>query len=235
MPVLNTKIGLTAFTFTDNNITIINDCYSTLYNTAHETDEITLPYLLTSINESVVEKTNVDLTDNTAVKVIDVWCESGAAVFVKKEGKQYLCGKYNICILASDPENNVFYTERSSEFSHSISLSSDSDNIFANLENKCLSVSFRICSEKRIEVRTEMCVTGEIYENRAEKCITSLTSDENSPRKKDFGSVILYFAEKDESVWDIAEHYCTGAEQILSENDLDADIISAPQMLLITS
>ncbi len=235
LPVLNAKISLTAFAFTDNRMTMISDCYSTLYDVKQDTEEISLPALLAVLNENIVEKTNVDLTDNTAVKVIDVWCESGAAVFSRKDNKPCLCGKYNICILAVDSEDNIFYTERSSEFSHIISLPDDCDDITAYLENKCVSAGFRICSDKRIEVRAEMCVTGEIYAKHKEKCVTSLTSDESSPKKNDFGTVVLYFADRSESVWDIARQYCTSAEKIISENELEEDILSSPRILMITA
>ena len=80
-----------------------------------------------------------------------------------------------------------------------------------------------------------MCVTGEIYAKHKEKCVTSLTSDESSPKKNDFGTVVLYFADRSESVWDIARQYCTSAEKIISENELEEDILSSPRILMITA
>ena len=41
------------------------------------------------------------------------------------------------------------------------------------------------------------------------------------------------YAEKNENVWDIARSYCTGAQAILAENDLDEEILSERRMLFI--
>ena len=41
------------------------------------------------------------------------------------------------------------------------------------------------------------------------------------------------YAEKNENVWDIARNYCTGAQAILAENDLDEEILSERRMLFI--
>ena len=234
LPVFTAKISLTAFSYSPAEMTIISDCYSTMYNTKKETDDISLPQTLGTIRESITEKTNIDLTDNTASKVIDVWCETSAAVLSEKDGKHCICGKYNICLLARDSDDSIFCTERTVEYSHVISTPESAGKLTAFLDSSCISAGYRICSDKRIEVRAEIFVTGELYGSRTEKCITSLTSDENSPRANTSGTVVLYFADKGESVWDIAGHYCTSADKILSENDLENDVLTESRILMIT-
>ncbi len=233
LPVLSAKICVTAFAFTSRDMAVITDCYSTLYHTSKETSEISLPSLIGTVNENIVEKTNIDLTENTVAKVMDVWCETGVTVFTLKDGKPTLCGKYNICVLAQDAENNVFYTERSTEFAHAINISPEC-SITAYLDSKCISAGFRICSDKRIEARTELCITGELYGHCTSRCVTSLNSDETAPRQNNSGTVVLYFADKDESIWDIARQYCTSTEKITSENDIDEDTLTSARMLMIT-
>ena len=234
LPVFTAKISLTAFSYSPSEMTIISDCYSTMYNTKKETDDISLPQTLGTIRESITEKTNIDLTDNTASKVIDVWCETSAAVLSEKDGKHCICGKYNICLLARDSDDSIFCTERTVEYSHVISTPERAGKLTAFLDSSCISAGYRICSDKRIEVRAEIFVTGELYGSHTEKCITSLTSDENSPRANTSGTVVLYFADKGESVWDIAGHYCTSADKILSENDLENDVLTESRILMIT-
>ena len=66
------------------------------------------------------------------------------------------------------------------------------------------------------------------------KAVCGVSADESRPRQKDeAASLILYYAEKNENVWDIARNYCTGAQAILAENDLDEEILSERRMLFI--
>ena len=66
------------------------------------------------------------------------------------------------------------------------------------------------------------------------KAVCGVSADESRPRQKDeAASLILYYAEKNENVWDIARSYCTGAQAILAENDLDEEILSERRMLFI--
>lgn len=46
-------------------------------------------------------------------------------------------------------------------------------------------------------------------------------------------AAVIYFASKDESVWDIARHYNTTVSLVMEENELSEEILSADKMLLI--
>lgn len=234
LPVLSAKLCVTAFSFEKRDTIVITDCYSTKYATQPEFGEVALPSLLDTVKESVVEKTNVDLTDSSVARVIDVWCETGSTVCTNKDGRFTLCGKYNICVLAADTSDNIMYTERSADFSHSLNINTDCDKVTAYLASECVSAGFRICSDKRIEVRAELLVTGEVYSKSVCRAVTSLSGDDSAPRQGSRNAVVLYFADKNESIWDIARCYCTSAEKICRDNDLDEEILTFPKMLMIT-
>ena len=54
-------------------------------------------------------------------------------------------------------------------------------------------------------------------------------------RENTAGTVVLYFADKGECVWDIARHYCTSADKILAENELEEETLTSDKILMITA
>ena len=186
-----------------------------------------------NLKETIVEKANVDFTDTSISKVVDVWVEKGNVV-CSGDSQASLNGKYNVCILAVDTENSFVYTERTMEYTHAIQIGSDFSKLTCYASAECISVGFRFCSEKRIEVRTELLVTGEIYDDRSVYVVSAVKADENNLRRKDDSvSLILYFASAGEDVWGIARDYCTGVSRVREENELSEDILTSDRMLMI--
>lgn len=64
--------------------------------------------------------------------------------------------------------------------------------------------------------------------------VSSAKADEDKARNRDdSSSLILYFAEEGEDVWNIAGSYCTSVTQVRRENDLTEDILPTKKMLMI--
>lgn len=234
LPVLVAKICVTAFSFEKRDTIVITDCYSTKYFIEPEYSSYTLPMLSADIKENIVDKSTVDFTDASISKVIDVWCEKGNVICSQSDGKTVLNGKYNVCILAVDSTDNVVYTERTMEYTHSLQNVPEISKISFFASTEFISVGFRFCSEKRIEVRTELLVTGEIYDVYTTNAVSSAKADEDKKRTKDdVASLVLYFASEGENVWNIARDYCTSVTQVRQENDLTEDILTSDRMLMI--
>lgn len=234
LPVLSAKLCVTAFAYEERDTTLVTDCYSTKYFIDPTNGLYAFPILKSNIKENIIDKTTVDFTDISLSKVIDVWCEKGNVVCTSNEDKAQLSGKYNICILAVDTENNVIYTERTTEYNQMIPGLDGTDNLSGFVTPECISVGFRICSEKRVEVRTELLITGEAYDTTSLNAVSCAKADEEKMRKKDENSsLILYFADEGEDVWNIARDYCTSVTQVRKENDLTEDLISSKRMLMI--
>lgn len=234
LPVLSVKLCVTAFAYEERDTTLVTDCYSTKYFIEVDKVSYSFPMLKSNIKENVIDKATVDFTDTAISKVIDVWCEKGNVMCSNTDGKATLNGKYNICILAADTSNNVIYTERTTEYKCPVSGLESTENLNSFVTPECISVGFRICSEKRVEVRTELLVTGEAYDNASISAVSSAKADEDRLRKKDDNSsLILYFADEGEDIWNIARDYCTGVNRVRQENDLNNDVIQNKRMIMI--
>ncbi len=234
LPVLSAKLCVTVFSYEKQDTMLVTDCYSTAYTVQTERIACTVPLLSSVVSESVVERSNVDFTDASVSKVIDVWCERGAAVVEAVKGKAVLRGKYNICVLAQDSEGEVIYTERTMEYSRDLKqLGGASAELSGSVSAVCVSSGFRFCSEKRVEVRAELLVTGELYELTKVSSVSGVTADENAPCAREDASLILYYARKGEDIWSIAREYATSADRVRAENDLTEDILARDMMIML--
>ncbi len=128
----------------------------------------------------------------------------------------------------------MIYTERTTEYKQPVPAVEDAENLSSYVFPECISAGFRFCSEKRIEVRTELLITGDAYDNASLTAVSCAKADDGKQRKKDDNSsLILYFADDGEDVWNIARDYCTSVTQVRRENDLSDDIIHGKKMIMI--
>lgn len=234
LPVLTAKLCVTAFAYEERDTTMITDCYSTKYFIEPETASCSLPMLKIAVKENIIDKAAIDFTDTSLSKVIDVWCEKGSVICAGDGEKVILNGKYNICILAADTSGNVVYTERSAEYKQPLSGISPVGSVSGFVSPECISAGFRFSSEKRVEVRTELLITGEVYEVTSLSGVSGAKADEQKLRQRgDTASLVLYFADEGEEIWSIARDYCTSVSQVRRENDLTEDVLSEKRMLMI--
>lgn len=233
LPVLTARLCVTVLSFERKETTVVTDCYSTAYRTDNTYDRCRLPLILSIVKETVTEKSNIELSEGAFAKVKDVWCEGSVVVCEKAQGTARLRGKYTLCVLAEDGEGTPFYTERMVEYTRDLRAVSESAELDSDLCAKFISVSYRINGDKKLEVRTELLVTGELYSMTEKSVISGVSADENAPCPRSTASLILYFAHKGEDIWNIAGSHHTSAARVREDNDLSDDIITEDTMLML--
>jgi hypothetical protein len=86
----------------------------------------------------------------------------------------------------------------------------------------------------RVELRVVLRLNGCLYQMRSVEVIKEISINREAPKRKENEYALkLYYAEENEEVWSIAKRYNTGAEAIITENDMESDRITTPCMLLI--
>lgn len=84
------------------------------------------------------------------------------------------------------------------------------------------------------KIKAEMCCMISVFVKRVSNVIQTVELDaENYLSPPSASSVIVYYAEKGERLWDIARRYSTSVAAIQTVNDMNEDVIGDKKMLLI--
>ncbi|MDR0404482.1 MAG: DUF3794 domain-containing protein [Oscillospiraceae bacterium] len=230
---VNLNLCATAIAYDDKEIDIISDAYSTSYELKPAYEQINFSKFHSKINENYSDKISIELKDKNVLKVLDMWNEMLVVKSQKEKDKILFVGKMNVCILAVDLEENIFYTERIVDFEYEKNFNENIENIFAEVEAKIISLAYRIVNENKIEVRFEIKFSAFVSENKSYKNIVDIFIDEEKPKEKDSAALTIYYADAGDSIWDIACRHNTSIEDIKIQNDLQDDILAVDTMLLI--
>lgn len=231
--VLDMRLIATAIVYEQSEIKVLSDAYSNTYETDMMSEQIKLPKFLTQINDTHVDKSAFELSDKGISSVIDIWSDVSSVNTTPSEDGIEFKGKFNICVLAKDNEDEPFYFERIVDFSCEHKLSDPKSNISCDANINISSMTYRI-NGNNLEVRSEIKLSCPVYETNHYKSINSIFANEDKPRQHDDSSaLVVYYADAGESLWDIARKYCTSQNLINEENDLTEEVLSEPKMLLI--
>jgi LysM repeat protein len=228
------RIAATVMAYTEKELGVVSDIYSTDHNLKTESAPLKISRLKNIIKESFSHKSSVDLPETSASKIVDVWSDACSAKADQQSGKILFKGKMNLCILALDADSIPFYIERVIEFEHSRENANPSENIMAEIEIVPTSIGYSMQKDNKIDVKIDFDVSGAVYLDQKHNMITSAEADESKPADKDCkASLTLYFASESEPLWDIARKYYTSVNAIKQENDISEDVSPKNSMLLI--
>ena len=98
------------------------------------------------------------------------------------------------------------------------------------------SCSYTLTGSDSVTLQTELLLSGQVLQQTVCTLLTDAQIDPET-RLPDGGqyALRLYFGQAGESLWEIAKRYRTAESAIREENDVPADVLTAPQMLLIPS
>ncbi|MBQ2611330.1 LysM peptidoglycan-binding domain-containing protein, partial [bacterium] len=151
-----------------------------------------------------------------------------------EENHIILKGKYNLCILGLNEDDEIFYTEKLIDFDYSFDASKNIDLAFFEPTALVTNIDYKIKNDNILEVEVDLNFSGIIYVNDNFESITDLKIDEELPIEKDDDAVLrIYYAEKDETLWDIARKYNIPVDKVKLENEIEEDTLKSSTMLLI--
>lgn len=221
--------------YCDEEMEYISDAYSTDFELESEYSQIQISKLMNLSRESSITKSSTDTETNGISKVIDIWGENCTAEPAFENGTAVVKGKLNICILALDNESIPFYIERNINYLCPLKLTDEKHastiiEASANVE----SISYRLSGGSKIDLRCEITIDTRIFESNSAKVLSSAHADEEHRYKNSTDvALTLYYAQKGESVWNIARNYHSKCDAIMQENEITDDEIANDTMLLI--
>ena len=232
MFTLDVKLCFSEMGFMPKTMDVVEDAYSTMYFTEHNREMCNCESEHSSESFTHIVKSSVKLDGMEISKVLDVYSESVSISPVISDGSLSVNGKASLCMLLKDKEDTPFYVERSVEidFKPQTSRTFDRAQLCSYDIN---SISYRLSDASTLELRIELKITVLLCDTVSANPVVSVVALEDKQVKADDCSLILYYADKGESTWDIAKMYRTKEELLKSENSLNENILESAQMLLV--
>ena len=228
------KIMMTILAFQDDETKVINDAYSSEYETELSCESFEFRKFLNPINESILHKEILENSEDKFFKILDIWSNSSSVNFVSKDSSSGFDGKVNICVLALNPDFVPFYLEREIHFSKDLYNSLNTDTNFFETFVSIPQIEYKIVNNDSIEIKINIQITASIYEKTKCNIVDSVTANDSVPKSKDSNTALtIYYANSGESIWDIAKRYGTTMEKIQDENEIDFEILESDRAILI--
>lgn len=229
---VDAKLSITVFGYNSMEVPIITDAYSTEFVTDINSEIISTTSDIEIIKDTFMQKEEISLEGTNISSIIDLSNEYCTLSPIISEDGLILNSKLNICILGNDSENNPVYLERTIEFPKPLNFEKPFNNV-EKFNSSIVSISYRIGDNNNLELRIEVRYSLTLTNIEKNSAIVKAFADEDNKIQKDNCALTLYFAEKGESLWDIAKEYNTKQQSIYDENSLEQDILDSAKMLLI--
>ncbi len=211
---------------------IVTDAFSGNYDT--KISKVTLPCekLKDTVNENYVCQKYIDILSGEMNEICDLWSKCNVDYVSSDGGDVLVKGTVIIYILGIDSDCTPVFYERPIDFEYRYTVG-ETEKIRCNPNVKIVAVNYTLDSNGGIDVAVELNIKMNIFTSSNVVFIGDIKVDQDNILKKDSDTAItLYFAEG-ETVWEIAEKYCTSPEKIMSANCLDGYDTVCNQMLLI--
>jgi len=228
------KIYSSVISYEDKEIHTILDAYSLDYEAELEYKQVTFPKIWDKIDESFINKFTLETGEKNISRIIDIWDESLDYNYKKTETGLNFFGKLEVCILALDKNENLFYYEKNIDFEYIKEIPEKPEDIYCESDIKIISLNYRLSGENRLEIKAEFKINSSFYNLQKYKILNNIFINEEKLKEKEgLTALTIYYADKGEDIWDISRRYCTSAELVKIQNSLQEDILKNRSMLLI--
>ncbi|MBQ2971448.1 MAG: DUF3794 domain-containing protein [Ruminococcus sp.] len=229
---LDVKLCFSDLGYAPKKLSVVDDAYSTAYMIELERNLVNAECEHSCESFVHIQKSSLHLESLEIAKVIDIHSDLLSLSPVVSDSVLSLCGKTSVCMLVEDKEGVVSYIERSVEIDFKPQLSRTFDRVL--LKNaEIRSLSFRLVDDSTVEIRAELKAELLLCDVISANPVVGAIALEDKPLEKDDCSLILYFADKGESTWDIAKAYATRESLLMSENSLEESVLDCGKMLLV--
>ncbi len=226
-------INCTAFRY--DTLELASDAYSTKYICNFDCADIKLEKKPMEIKENQTIKAELTCSDAEITTAADVWAKPYNIQCKYNADKRsfVVFGNIDICAIVRDENGCPLYLENTISFEHCLNINTGEDST-ADINVHIDNCTFTITSSDAIEIKAEMFICGYVKEISVQKLITDINICEDNVKERENRCAIkLYYADKDEDIWEIAKKFSTSVAAIAQENELTDSSRLQRGMLLI--
>ncbi len=183
-----------------------------------------------NLKEISVQKFTIDLNSLDGQKICCIWWDKPDVNKNIHDGKLSLHTVVPINIIAIDSENRPVFCQREVNFEFSRSI--DSQRCIISDED-VIPTGFNITSFTggKADIKGEFIVSADIFSvSQADALISADVAKGNKSRSS---CVVVYFPDKEETLWDIARKFNTTTDMIKEQNSVISEIVTDEKPLLI--
>ena len=230
---INAKILLSCEAYCSNEIPMISDAFSRKFEADIKRKNLSIEKITCTLNERFNCKKSIDLDFNIN-NIIDVWCFVQNCYTKFADGKMVVNGTLMTGIFACDENNIPVYFEKPTDFEYKIPFCESMGTPHCDPQIEVVSCGFTIISVNKIEIHTELGINAGIYETKEVSLVCDMEVDEKKTINRDKQcAMVIYFAEENDSLWDIAQKYSASVNEIMSINKMEDDNLFNGKMLLV--
>lgn len=229
---LGVEIGCNAVAYKNSEVPVVTDMYSTKYDSTHTAKQVMFERLAAVLGNEYTVKNTYDMPEAEAV--LDVWSEVAVKNAKVENGELVILGTIKTCLLAEQEDGETVCLERMGEMEYRTKVDNAGENMMANSEAIVKSTQYTVAGKDKMEVRCTLFISASVFAVGRENVLTDIAVNEKAEKKSgETAALIIYFAEENESVWEIAKRYNTSVKLIANSNELAGDNVGGRCMLLI--
>lgn len=213
---------------------IVSDAYSVDYEVETERRQLKFTRFCGMLNDTVTAPMLIETGETLFSAIDDVKCEVTDCKVTAGEGRANVRGTVMISIIGRDMENACAYCEKLMEFTTECMMGFDVSAPRFDHRVSVTGCSYVITGSGKPEVRLNLGVLAAVYDEVSVSAVCSVVPDENRPKENRDAAVVVYCADAGEELWDIARAHNSSVETIMSDNELESEILEHSTRLLIS-
>lgn len=216
--------------YTDSQLTCITDayCIDGQLHTNYEQRE--LLSLCDRIHETSVQKFTVDLSSLNAERICCLWWDTPKVNKSIQDAKLSLHTTVPMNIIALDTDGRPVFCEREVDFDFGKPIDGNGCVIDDEAVTP-IGFSAGTLTDGKAEIKGEFSVDANVFACRSVNVLVS--ADISASDTKPTACVIVYFPDREESLWNIARRFNTTVDMIKEQNTISGDSAKDGAPLLI--
>ncbi len=212
--------------------TVIDECYCTDYDIDSSYETKVFSRKIHSSDRQITVKKTLEMPTSVK-KICHVWANDVSCDLKAEKNKATGKGSANISVIFIDEKDDVDYCEKNVDFDFEENFSESYDKMKCVCNLTARDISCDSVQKDKINLTAQIGVIADVYCEQEKKILSSVEISNEQTKKQSDAALVIYFADKNERIWDIAKKYNTTVEAILNENEITGDKTTDAVMLMI--
>ena len=227
------KLNITSNAVCTGEVPMIFDAYSTKYKSNIEISSINFTRIAKQVDETFLCKKRISANGNVIDSILDFWCDLTSCSTKFSENTMTVFGSLTIGAIITDPNGIIDCFDRIIDFEYPVELNENLSSPFTTPMIDVQNLNYSLIGNGEIDVKLELKVAVTIYNADSKSLITSAEVTDEKIESDDPSSLIAYFAEKGENIWEISKKFLANRNEFLELNGITESVVESPKMLLI--